>query len=186
MVKQARLTWSAQGGAGGESVMHFDDAASAADINSILRSGVLAMASVLAASTTVTLNPTIRILDTATGMLTDEEGAGAWAPVVGTGGPSSVPNAAQGLIRARTSTFVRGRRLQGRVFIPGLSTAAQAATGHLSTTAISALQGGADEWDALGTWVIWSRPVDGVGGVAAAVNTTDVWDEFAVQRRRRS
>lgn len=186
MVKQARLEWAAQGGAGGESVMHFDDAAAASAINDLLRAGVLALASVLAQSTTVTLNPTIRVLDTATGALTDEESAGAFAPVVGTGGPSSVPNAAQGLIRANTSMFVRGRRLKGRVFIPGLSTAAQAATGHLSTTAISALQACADEWDMLGTWVIWSRPIDGAGGVAAAVNTTSVWDEFAVQRRRRA
>ena len=110
----------------------------------------------------------------------------SWAttPVasVGTSGSTLLPIASQIVVRGLTSTFVGGRQLRGRIFIPGLTTASDAAgavagaTLTQVTTAANTLNGVAAP-----SWSIWSR----VNATVVPVSAVSVWSQFAVLRSRR-
>lgn len=139
----------------------------------------------LAPSTSWSVATEGREVDEATGTLT-----GFWsdgAPLTGSGQAigESVPDAAQALLRLRTPVIVRGRLLQGRMFIPGIANAATD-NGNLSTGAQSSIQ--VESNDLVSGSVelgVWSRPVNGSGGQWVSVTSTAVWAEMAVLRRRR-
>lgn len=107
------------------------------------------------------------------------------APGVAVGGSSAstLPPTVQGLLRLRTATFISGRRVAGRVYIPALTTTAgfRAPLG----VAITAWNGAANTLLASppesGKWVVYSP----TKGQAAAITAADTWSEFAVQRSRR-
>lgn len=185
MVQQALVRWSVPGDGSGVSVIHYGDSATPAEISSSLSGFFTATRACLASDSSVTADPVVRQLDTATGALTGEvtidiTGAGA-----ATGGSGLVPNAAQGLIRWRTSGIVNGRYLRGRMYVPGLPAAAVNATGGLNGLHATRLL-------AMGTALgidtpihVWHRPTNGAGGQSFPVTAVSVWSELAVQRRRR-
>lgn len=108
----------------------------------------------------------------------------ATTPAGGTGvvGQTGLPIAAQMLVRWRTGTYVNGREIRGRWFIPGLSTTVnndgQPSASSLITlnTAAATLQGDADT-----NLVIWSR----AHGQQEFVTSGTAWTQFAVLRSRR-
>lgn len=109
------------------------------------------------------------------------------AVIVGTSPDEQAADATQYLIRWRTGAVVRGRRLQGRTFIPAVPSTAldNGNIGEAQAAAMAAaLQAVLDSGSHL---AIWSRPttLGGSDGVAHQVITADVWREAAVQRRRR-
>lgn len=60
-----------------------------------------------------------QIVDDATGDVIDTVTTAGRNPLVGSDPGDPLPGLVQGLIRWRTGTFVNGRRIQGRTFIPG-------------------------------------------------------------------
>lgn len=187
MVLQARLLWTAAGGAGGETALHFVDSTPPADIVTMLQNFMNACRPALANSTSVAADPILRELNTATGALEGEELLGGNPNITGNGGTNAVPNAAQGLIRLRTSLIVNGRFVQGRIFIPGMASGMVSATGELSSTALSQLTTAGNALIVSGQpFQVWHRPQGGSGGSYAAVDSATAWNEFATQRRRRS
>lgn len=187
MVQQARLLWTAAGGAGGETALHFADSTPPADIVTMLQNFMNACRLTLANSTSVAADPILRELDTTTGALVGEQPLGGSPNIVGNAGTNAVPNAAQGLIRLRTSAVVNGRFVKGRIFVPGMASGMVASTGELSSTAMTQLATAGAALIVSGQpFLIWHRPKGGSGGSAAAVDTASAWNEFATQRRRRS
>ena len=94
----------------------------------------------------------------------------------------ALPPATQLLIRWTTPTFVSGRRLRGRTFIPGCTEDSNTSTGTpaagFSTpvnAAVAALTGGAV------ALCIWSR----THGVAIPVSSGTYWSQWAILRSRR-
>lgn len=186
MVKQIRVLWTAAGGAGGETAMHFLDSASTADILTDVNAFLLALQPRLASTTSAVASPNIRTLDTSTGVLVNEVGITPPAAVVGTGGATAVPNASQGLIRLRTTLVINRRFLQGRIYVPGMGTSTMLATGEVNPAAVTSLAAAGNVLVLGARSVVWHRPVAGSGGTISPISSASGWTEFAVQRRRRS
>lgn len=127
-----------------------------------------------------TTDPSVAILTTA------GEQTGAWSTVPATGAGASatelLPPANQILVRLRTNTFVNGREIRGRWFIPG-NTEADATAGLVTGAAITAVNLAAANLvaDAASSWAVWSRATT----TATAVVTGTAWNQFAVLRSRR-
>lgn len=142
----------------------------------------------ITAGLSIQIQPEVDVLDVPTGQVQDTFAASA-VPVVSTGN-APLPKATQGLLRARTSEFVAGRRVQGRVFIPALANDAQLggvpSSGFMTAlaTAGAALVTDTNPGQA---WSIWHRPssVGASDGSLHPVTSTSVWNQFAVLRSRR-
>lgn len=127
----------------------------------------------------------VQVLNEATGALTD-----AQSTTVTSGGGALtgdvLPTANQALIAWRTATIVNGKRLQGRVFIPGVPEV-NAVAGILASVPFTAFANAADALiaDISSTLVVWHRPVLGTGGSIGPVTAALVRQPFAVLRSRR-
>lgn len=186
MVLQARVFWDAAGGAGGQTALHFGDANTPADVNAAVQAFFTAIRPALCNSTSASIDTVIRRYNVMSGELEEELNNPGTANIVGNGGISAVPNAAQGLIRLRTGTVVNGRVLKGRIYIPGMTSSAMTADGEVTSTMVTTLVGaGVALISATAPVNVWHRPVNGVGGIATLATGTSAWGEFAVQRRRR-
>ena len=113
-----------------------------------------------------------------------QTGAFSTTPVtaIGQGSGDPLPYATQGLMRLFTPSFINGRQVRGRAFIPGgvesASTGAVPVAGYLTAvnTAGTALLGGAAPQLA-----VWSRK----NAAASAVASVSTWSQWAVLRSRR-
>lgn len=99
----------------------------------------------------------------------------------GAGGGSIMPLADQALVRMHTGEFVGGREIRGRIFVPGIATAAT--NGNVPSAVITNINGAAATLisDVSQTWVVWSRAHSQFQPVVSA----DTWAKFAVLRSRR-
>lgn len=131
-------------------------------------------------------------IDPATGDTIAIASVGGGAPVSGTSASAPLPPATQGLIRLQTNTLRLNRRVQGRTFVPGLTTVSSL-DGRPTNTLIGALNAAATALTSgviTDRVVVWARPRPLVGpvglpGQAANVVATSTWAEFAVMRSRR-
>ena len=82
--------------------------------------------------------------------------------------------------------YVAGRLLQGRTFIPGISSG-QLDGGQLSSACVTAFSTAQSTFLASipADMVIWHRPKGVTPGTYFAVDSGATWNELAVQRRRR-
>lgn len=118
---------------------------------------------------------------------------GGGATITGNSVQPALPYFTQGLIRLTTAGVVGGRRVQGRIFIPGLYQGAQDADGTPSAGFLAGLSAGAGALTAAGPsqLVVWSRPVARINpplvraGTQHNVIGATARDKFAVLRSRR-
>lgn len=100
-----------------------------------------------------------------------------------------MPPQTQALVRFRTGTFIGGRRLQGRQFIPGWTEGANDSSGQVS----AAVQANLTSYNnALGATIVtamaqrvWHRPGGTGPGLSAPVIARSVNAPWAVLRSRR-
>lgn len=92
---------------------------------------------------------------------------------------AALPTVNQALIRLRSSAYVNGRQVQGRIFIPGLSFSCiengkvkPAFAASLTTQATALITAGL---------AIYSK----TGSLVSTVASASVWQEFSVLRSRR-
>lgn len=139
------------------------------------------MGAAMSSGVTMTVLPEIEIVDSATGNITGLETTDQ-VTLTGSAGGDVLPNATQGLIRWRTGSFVNGREVRGRTFLPGMleanNTAGKPASGTVSvlTTAAQDLVG-----DPNSTLVIYSR----TNHASRVVTGASMWSEWAQLRSRR-
>jgi len=128
-----------------------------------------------------TIEAEVAIVSEGTGQVTGIVGTAGGA-VAGDDAGDPAPWATQGLIRWRTGTFIAGREVRGRTFIPGVTEARanggvpDASYKSNCVTAINALIGSTNS-----TLVSWSRK----NGDSAPVIAGSPWEQFAVLRSRR-
>lgn len=178
--------WSAENSRPGLSVMYFKSTGSIATIRQAIDTMYDTVQARMDSLTTWTVRTSGKIIDETTGTLT-----GFWSDATaragaGTLSGSPVANAAQVLLRWRTNNIVNGRLLQGRTFVPGLSSSSTDG-GQLSSAALSAFEGAQAAFlTSVGSdMVIWHRPNGSDPGSLFAVSTGATWNELATQRRRR-
>lgn len=140
------------------------------------------IAGMITAGLTSNVHEEVDLVDPATGLITDTFTAESDAHT--STGNAPLPPATQGLLRLRTNTFVAGRRILGRVFIPSLANDAQL-VGEPSSAFLASIQAAATTLatglEGAGGWVVYSRTHFEEGDVTA----TSVWNRFAVLRSRR-
>jgi len=181
-VLQVRAEWTGLGTTPHVNVFNFSDAATspqeAADAVAAFFVPIMVR---VANDYTVLVDPVVRTLDAATGVLEGIDGV-TTAVDVGESSAAPLPDAVQGLVQWRTGIFTAGREVRGRTFIPGL-TASDLLDGNPAVATLAALQAGADAMISAGggDFCVWSR----TGGALAPVSTGAPWGEFAVLRSRR-
>jgi hypothetical protein len=123
------------------------------------------------------------IIDVVSGLATGTEDGGATAQYVGLSSSDPLPWATQGVVRLKTNAFNNGRRLQGRLFIPGPG------EGNSDGLPASLYRSGVDTQCATlltssaasGVWAVYSRRYQAWANVLSAT----CWSQWGVQRRRR-
>jgi hypothetical protein len=175
--------WWAPGTVGGST-------ADATDALARFRTAWDAVAPYMSSSITVDFDPICIAVEATTGVLTGAFAGTDPTSVPGEAAGQPLPYQTQGLVRLATSSVIGGRRLRGRLFIPGPVEADNEATGLPSTTYTGALTTGfATLFDAGATGsepVIWHRPTAGAGGNSALVTGISAAPTWSVLRSRRS
>lgn len=135
------------------------------------------------------------VIEQTTGELVGSLSTTDGATTSGTSTEDNQPPATQTLLRLRTGAVLAGRRVQGRIFIPGPPRNGTGDTTVPTTASRAAYQAAAAQLivDAasVGNWCVWARPVsdnptvpDRPGGTYPVINGS-VWDKYAVLRSRR-
>lgn len=145
------------------------------------------MSNQLPSTVSIEIEPEATVLDSDTGVASDFVNLDVPDPVSGAtehrfAGPVGA------VVTWRTDDLRNGRRIRGRTFLVPLTSAAFDSDGTLTSAArgrvdefATTLRGGVGDGD-LG---VWSRPVNGSGGVFASVTGHTVPDMAAVLRSRR-
>jgi hypothetical protein len=165
-------------------------AAMATEILARVRAAFLALGTTLASGSGVAYNTVLDEINEVTGDLVNQQSGTAPGATTFSGAGNRMPPEIQAVAQFLTGTFIAGRRLRGRLYIPGLTvgsgTVSGAPTGAL-VTAVNAFNA------ALGTTIItalnqrvWHRPVNGAGGLSAVVTSRAAAPTFAVLRSRRT
>ena len=117
----------------------------------------------------------------------------------GSGAGEPLPYTNQLLIRLITSSFINGRRVRGRIFVPGLGESDNAVGGVLAATRTLANNAATTLiTSSASTLAVWARPYDALDsngqpipghtprlGSQHSVSTSQVWTQWAVLRSRR-
>lgn len=131
---------------------------------------------------TMTIDGIVTVVDEGTGMITGTISTGSSSTVVGTDAGLQTPEATQGLISWRTGSYVNGREVRGRTFIPG-PTQSSVTNGEPAAAYQTALEAGAG--------ILWAGTEARFGiysttnHVFRAAVSGQAWTEFAVLRSRR-
>lgn len=183
-ISRVRVEWSNFPGAPGVSTHYLTgtDYAALAPLNAFYES----MKGFVPSGIVMTVRASGDIIDADTGALQGQWQHGTDTQHVGTG--AGVWSAAQGImVRWNTSLIHRGRFVKGRTFFVPVCTSPFSNNGQLSEANRAQLQGFVDTLTtaAAGELAVYSRPVNGSGGVAAQVTTGTVPVKPCVLRSRR-
>jgi len=164
--------------------------ADATDALAVFRSFWDGVKALITPTITVTFDPICIAVEASTGALTGAFTGTQPLDVVGTATGDPLPLQTQGLLRFSTATVVAGRRVRGRLFVPGASESQNGSNALPSSTYLSTvntaagliLAGGATATDA----VIWHRPTAGAGGASPVITGVGCASTWSVLRSRRS
>lgn len=141
----------------------------------------------LPSSVTVSIDPEVPVIDSATGVISSFNMITPPSAVQG-GSQSDYAGPVGAVITWRTNDLKNGRRIRGRTFLVPLASFAFSNDGTLASSRFEFLQdfadtlmGGVGQGD-LG---VWSRPTNASGGVFATVTGYTIPDMAAVLRSRR-
>lgn len=190
-IHRVTIRWTGFLGAPGYSNFYFmagggliSDAQSSVDR---VMSSLGALGSALPGTVTLSAEPEVAELDESTGTITDFVNIDPPQSITG-GGTSGYSAASGAVINWRTNDVRFNRRIRGRTFIVPLAGSAYQSDGTLVAGARENIQTAADGMvggDLDSELVVWSRPRNGSGGVAATVVSANVPDMAAVLRSRR-
>lgn len=142
------------------------------------------LVTVMGVNARVNIDPVMAVIDPATGVITGTATGDPGDEMVGTYAGDILPPATQGLLQIRTGSYVGGRELRGRLYVPYMPEGT-ADNGKPNAGALAVLQYSAGQLagDAATTnkVQVWSRK----NGVIRPVSDVTVWSQFAVLRSRR-
>lgn len=111
-------------------VLHWSggDATAAAGARTAAFEGFTVLEPLIANDLTISFDGTVYEVDEATGQIVNAFSGTGWS-IVGDNTAEIAPPATQGLITHKSAQFVAGRRLVGKIFVPGLTEGAWVAGG---------------------------------------------------------
>lgn len=192
---QAAITGTALPG-GGLSTLYWlpgsagGSTADATDCLARFRDVWVSIATRLTSTISFVFDQTVLAIEATTGVLTGSFTAAAAATVTGGSGSEPLPRQTQGLIRYGTASVINGRRVRGRLFVPGVQEGDNTAGGvplaalvtALTTAGATVFIAGATSSEA----VVWHRPVGGAGGTHADITSAQGSSDWSVLKSRRS
>lgn len=190
-IHRVTAQWSGFTGAPGYSNFHFSPFTGGGDVDQEIgrvRSFFSDIISVMPSDMSVQVSSTVELIDEETGVLEgylEGEEVSSVSPATGTPDYAGPVGA---VINWLTNTVNNGRRVRGRTFIVPIRSTSYEGDGTLTSDALSTLRDAAsdfvqDEFES--GFVVWSRPRNGAGGLAAPVTGSRVPDLAAVLRSRR-
>lgn len=198
---RTRTVLGVNGGAANALMTHYWDSTGAAPAALVteaiarVRASLAALTSVINLSTTVVINSTADEIEETTGQIVGQTTGSPAAALAFTSANAYLPLQTQGLLILSTGAFVGGRRLKGRIFVPGLSQNTATAGGDPTPALLTAI---ANAGAALGTTVltpmnqrVWSRPraasiaLPARAGLSAIVTSRSAGSKYGVLRSRR-
>lgn len=149
-----------------------------------------ALANAIPSSSLLSFEPLADEIEESTGQILGQHAGTLPSVVTFTNANEPLPFQTQGLIRFDTGTYVAGRRLKGRMFVPGASEDRNV-SGFPLTAYVTQMQTAAN---ALGTTIVdpmaqrvWHRPgPSGVGGLTVPVMSRVASAQWHVLKSRRS
>lgn len=132
---------------------------------------------------TIKIEGAVDILDEVTGDLVGTY-SGVGDTKTGTASGNAMPPANQRLLRLRTNEIAGGKRILGKLYIPGAvipSSDTQTVPLPVRTKLEVAGDGLASASGITGGWCVWSRK----NGQAYTIKKTSAWDKYAILRSRR-
>jgi hypothetical protein len=133
----------------------------------------------LVTGTTITLEPDVPIIDSATGGIVGFETISETHQYVGNGTAEPLPPATQLLIEWQTGQVVGGRRLRGRTFIGCLTE--DHSTNGVPASGFAGIVSGAATTLSAESMQVYSATHHETHGISSV----NVWSQFAVLRSRR-
>lgn len=133
----------------------------------------------------IDVQPTVDVIQDATGALVASHVATGLAQVSGDAGGLSLPQASMLCINFLTLDIIDGHRVRGRSFVGPLKANEDADGTPTSTQLTQMAEFGDDIAYGAHPQLIWHRPKAGSGGKACAVTGHITKDRFAVLRSRR-
>jgi hypothetical protein len=138
---------------------------------------------------TMTFDPVCLCIEATTGVLTGTFTGTTPGTVTGTFASDALPRQTQGLVRIGTNTVVNGRRLRGRLFIPGPGegdndTGGTPSSGY-TTAVTSAFAGLLTVGATTSLPVVWHRPGPGGAGASSLWTSVTTAPTWSVLRSRR-
>lgn len=147
------------------------------------------LGSSFAINTVPVYNLVLDEIEETTGEIVNQVAGSAPGSITVSGSSDNLPFQTQGLIRFQTGTFIGGRKLQGRMFIPYQKEAGNDTGGTPTSTLVAQYNTAAA---LLGTTVVtamsqrvWSRPQPGRPGLSAPVIARQASGTWAVLKSRR-
>jgi hypothetical protein len=183
-VRRWIIHWVIANSPGGVSVLHMDAVGDPDEQADRIRSFLDTLQPALDESTSAHLSAEFAVYNTDTGVLASTGAAASGYDLSGSGTGNAVPNAAQVLIRFRTAGVRLGRRVGGRLFVPGVGQGV-VADGDLNPASSHTFTDAAAELMGEHALQVWSRPRAGSAGDSFDVTSVSVWRELAVLRHRR-
>lgn len=185
LIRRVEVIWSGLPGAPFYSQFFFSHQAGAATATAAnVRTFLNALSTNLCTPMTAQIQPEQAIIDVVTAQPVNVEIATNQAVVNYTGTGDPLPWSTQVLLQLKTATFNSGRRLRGRIYIPGIlesmCTAGELAPAS-QTTFNTPAQTLITQSNATGDWAVWSKRYQSWANVASAT----AWNQFGIQRRRR-
>ena len=176
-------TWWAPGTVGGST-------ADATDILARYRASWDAVKAALDDAVSIDFDPICIAVEATTGALTGAFAGTDPTTVVGTNATDALPRQTQGLVQFSTASVIGGRRVRGRLFIPGPCTGSNTTSGSPTTTYSSLLVTAFGSLLTAGATasqlVVWHRPQGGSGGASPVVTGVGSATRWSVLRSRRS
>lgn len=137
----------------------------------------------------IDFDPICIAVEDTTGVLTGAFPGTDPATVGGTGAGDCLPRQTQGLLQLGTSSVIGGRRVRGRLFIPGPLEADNGPNGAPVAGYISDVTAAFAALNTAGATTsmprVWHRPVNGAGGQAVAITSYACSTKWAALRSRR-
>lgn len=142
--------------------------------------------SAVSSTVSIAVQSTVDLLSETSGDLVDSFECGPFAGV-GTLAGDPLPWAVQGSMRINTGVVRNGRRVRGKVFLPGATENVNTAGAPTATYIADVNSAGATLLAAPASpgLCVWRRPVNGAGGEAVTANGVDTLGYWAVLRSRR-
>jgi hypothetical protein len=165
------------------------DAATALECAKRVRAFWNSIATEIVSPISLQVQSQVDVLTAESGTLNNSFGVAAQAVVVGGAANPPVPGAAQGLVQQHTGALIAGRRVIGRINVPGIVASDNVAPGVPSSTLQTRLGTAGALLNTLiltaCSNIVWHRPKAGAGGAAVLVTSFTGSNKWATLRSRR-